>query len=91
MELRLPLEMSPGREAACRAVFGTWEELKKQAENRKQASQGKGEGSYIQPKASESPRTIKKNPKIKVSACGSKMKKVSKKQTGGSLNGIPFM
>ena len=24
MELRLPLEMSPGRKAACRAVFGTW-------------------------------------------------------------------
>src|SRR5574342_601965 len=24
MALRLPLEMSPGREAACRAVFGTW-------------------------------------------------------------------
>src|SRR5574340_74069 len=24
MELRLPLEMAPGREAACRAVFGTW-------------------------------------------------------------------
>src|SRR5574337_935705 len=24
MELRLPLEMSPGRDAACRAVFGTW-------------------------------------------------------------------
>src|SRR5574339_350202 len=24
MELRLPLEMSPGREAACRAVFGSW-------------------------------------------------------------------
>src|SRR5574341_393978 len=24
MELRLPLEMSPGRESACRAVFGTW-------------------------------------------------------------------
>src|SRR5574337_1042253 len=24
MELRLPLEMSPGREAACRGVFGTW-------------------------------------------------------------------
>src|SRR5574341_938838 len=24
MELRLPLDMSPGREAACRAVFGTW-------------------------------------------------------------------
>src|SRR5574340_541693 len=24
MELRLPLEMSPGREAACRAAFGTW-------------------------------------------------------------------
>src|SRR5574337_570259 len=24
MELRLPLEMSPGREASCRAVFGTW-------------------------------------------------------------------
>src|SRR5574342_748473 len=24
MELRLPLEMSPGREAAYRAVFGTW-------------------------------------------------------------------
>src|SRR5574337_961715 len=24
MELRLPLEMSPGREAACPAVFGTW-------------------------------------------------------------------
>src|SRR5574337_293095 len=24
MGLRLPLEMSPGREAACRAVFGTW-------------------------------------------------------------------
>src|SRR5574337_288198 len=24
MEVRLPLEMSPGREAACRAVFGTW-------------------------------------------------------------------
>ena len=24
MELRLPLERSPGREAACRAVFGTW-------------------------------------------------------------------
>src|SRR5574341_1029809 len=24
MELRFPLEMSPGREAACRAVFGTW-------------------------------------------------------------------
>ena len=22
--VRLPLEMSPGREAACRAVFGTW-------------------------------------------------------------------
>lgn len=65
----------------------TKEEQEKQAENRKQASQGKGEGSYVQPKASESPKTIKKNPKIKVSACGSKMKKVSKKQTGGSLNG----
>ena len=25
MELRLPLEMSPGREAACLAVFGTWD------------------------------------------------------------------
>src|SRR5574342_968278 len=24
MELRLPLEMSPGRGAACRAVLGTW-------------------------------------------------------------------
>src|SRR5574340_836584 len=24
MELRLPLEVFPGREAACRAVFGTW-------------------------------------------------------------------
>src|SRR5574341_1620117 len=24
MELRLPLEVSPGREGACRAVFGTW-------------------------------------------------------------------
>src|SRR5574341_2118727 len=24
MELRLPLEVSPGREADCRAVFGTW-------------------------------------------------------------------
>src|SRR5574341_2372931 len=24
MELRLPLEMSPGREAAGRAIFGTW-------------------------------------------------------------------
>ena len=24
MELRLPLEVSPGREATCRAVFGTW-------------------------------------------------------------------
>src|SRR5574339_177559 len=24
MELRLPREKSPGREAACRAVFGTW-------------------------------------------------------------------
>src|SRR5574337_724707 len=24
MELRLPLEVSPGREASCRAVFGTW-------------------------------------------------------------------
>src|SRR5574342_1180875 len=24
MELRLPPEVSPGREAACRAVFGTW-------------------------------------------------------------------
>src|SRR5574340_399797 len=24
MELRLPLEVSPGREAPCRAVFGTW-------------------------------------------------------------------
>src|SRR5574339_62822 len=24
MELRLPLEISPGREAACRGVFGTW-------------------------------------------------------------------
>src|SRR5574341_417491 len=24
MELRLPLKMSPGREAACRTVFGTW-------------------------------------------------------------------
>src|SRR5574340_682564 len=24
MELRLPLEMSPGREATCRAAFGTW-------------------------------------------------------------------
>ena len=24
MELRFPLEMSPGREAACRAFFGTW-------------------------------------------------------------------
>ena len=24
MELRLPLEMSPGRQATCRAVFGTW-------------------------------------------------------------------
>src|SRR5574341_1239123 len=24
MEHRLPREMSPGREAACRAVFGTW-------------------------------------------------------------------
>src|SRR5574341_877625 len=24
MELRLPLEVSPGREATCRAVFGSW-------------------------------------------------------------------
>src|SRR5574337_801037 len=24
MELRFPLEVSPGREASCRAVFGTW-------------------------------------------------------------------
>src|SRR5574337_13793 len=24
MELRLPLEVSPGREATCRTVFGTW-------------------------------------------------------------------
>src|SRR5574337_203446 len=24
MELRLPLKVSPGREATCRAVFGTW-------------------------------------------------------------------
>src|SRR5574341_2099467 len=24
MELRLPLEVSPGRQATCRAVFGTW-------------------------------------------------------------------
>ena len=24
MELSLPLEVSPGREATCRAVFGTW-------------------------------------------------------------------
>ena len=24
MELRWPLEVSPGREAPCRAVFGTW-------------------------------------------------------------------
>ena len=24
MELRLPLEVSPGRDATCRAVFGTW-------------------------------------------------------------------
>ena len=24
MELRLPLEVSPGREATCQAVFGTW-------------------------------------------------------------------
>src|SRR5574341_1083371 len=24
MELRLPLEVPPGREATCRAVFGTW-------------------------------------------------------------------
>src|SRR5574339_588707 len=24
MELRLPLEVSPGREATCRVVFGTW-------------------------------------------------------------------
>ena len=27
MELRLPLEVSPGREATCRAVFGTWGSL----------------------------------------------------------------
>ena len=25
MELRLPLEVFPGRQATCRAVFGTWE------------------------------------------------------------------
>src|SRR5574337_799717 len=31
MELRLPLEMSPGREAACRAVFGTWRFFPKDA------------------------------------------------------------
>src|SRR5574337_1976005 len=24
MELRLPLELCPGRQATCRAVFGTW-------------------------------------------------------------------
>ena len=24
MELRLPLEVFPGRQATCRAVFGTW-------------------------------------------------------------------
>ena len=24
MELRLPVEVSPGREATCRAGFGTW-------------------------------------------------------------------
>ena len=24
LKLPVPLEMSPGREAACRAVFGTW-------------------------------------------------------------------
>src|SRR5574340_740122 len=32
MELRLPLEMSPGREAACRAVFGTWRFLPNDAQ-----------------------------------------------------------
>ena len=31
MELRLPLEMSPGIEAACRAVFGTWRFFPKDA------------------------------------------------------------
>lgn len=64
----------------------TKEEQKKQAENRNQSAQGKGEGTP--PKINKG---IKKNcggSKIKVSACGSKMKK---HQQGGSLNGTPFI
>lgn len=64
----------------------TKEEQKKQAENRNQSAQGKGEGNP--PKINKG---IKKNcggSKIKVSACGSKMKE--KKQIGGNLNRIFF-
>lgn len=68
------------------------EELARQAKNREETAKTGKQGDHIQGSAEQS-KKIKNNrsgTKIKVSACGSKMKKVSKKQIGGSLNGIPF-
>ena len=43
MELRLPLEVSPGREATCRAVFGTWGFFPEDARARRsEAEEGAG-------------------------------------------------
>lgn len=63
----------------------TKEELEQRAKNRKDATQGKGEGNYVQPNAQNSKKVVKKAG----AGCIAEFKKKFAK--GGSLNGIPFI
>lgn len=63
----------------------TKEELEQRAKNRKDATQGKGEGNYVQPNAQNSKKVVKKAG----AGCIAEFKKRFAK--GGSLNGIPFI
>lgn len=63
----------------------TREELEQRARNRKDATQGKGEGNYVQPNAQNSKKVVKKAG----AGCLAEFKKRFAK--GGSLNGIPFI
>lgn len=67
----------------------TKEEQKKQAENRKQASQGKGEGTP--PNINKGVKKNYNGAKVKAGSNGCVAKFKKRFQYGGSLNGTPFM
>ena len=65
----------------------TKEELEQRAKNRKDATQGKGEGNYVQPNAQNSKKVVKKAG----AGCIAEFKSKRRFAKGGSLNGIPFI